>query len=81
MIKTLLLVERNDEGVSLEFNAADEKDMLYIATALTSLLKDKPALQSLIVNMLEAYECDENFHDALDKSTLNIPDFNKILKN
>jgi hypothetical protein len=81
MTKTLLLIERNDEGASLEFNTADKNDMLCIATALTSLLKDKPALQSLIVDMLEAYEHDEDFHDALDKSTLNIPDFNKILKN
>lgn len=80
MGKKLFLVERMDGAVSVEFHPESSEDLFGVAAAITSLFLEHPIVEATVVSMLELVENDEEFKTKMEKATIHLPDFNKILK-
>ena len=78
---TIFAVERVGEGTGVHFTPENEKDMFAIALAIYQLLEHCPELKFHLSEISLFAKTDENFKNLLEKSTVDFPDFNQILKN
>lgn len=80
MSKTILSIQRHEDGVALELHVNEVDDILSVAAAITSIFTETPAIRAMVDKMLTMLDEDEEFRNMVEQSTIHIPDFNKILK-
>ena len=79
--KTLLSIEITDEGVFLQSHIDGDKEILALSACLNALFDERPELYTALMMFSKLTEMDEDFKKLVDDSTIQLPDFNKLLKN
>lgn len=80
MSKTILSIQRHEEGIGVEFHTNDADDVIGVAAGITSIFTETPMIRALVEKMLSMLDEDEEFRHMVEQSTIRLPDFNKILK-
>jgi hypothetical protein len=78
--KVLFSVISQMNGTSVKCEASGPKELFQVALAIISLKSAAPALVEMIDILEQMYE-DSDFKQTLEEATVEIPDFNKLLRN
>ena len=74
--RVLLSITTMEEGVRTEADLRSTVDMVSVALSLCSLMRKNLSFATVVMRVLEKGLED----DTLDENTIEMPDFNKILK-
>ena len=78
--KVLFSVISQMNGTSVKCEASSQKELFQVALAIFSLKSAAPGLVEMIDILEQMYE-DPDFKQALEEATVELPDFNKLLRN
>ena len=79
--KVLFEISREKEGIRVTYDVTNEKDLFTVAVSMAQLFKQTTHLHMLVESVMDFMENDARFADEIEKHTIEIPDFNNILKN
>lgn len=77
--KVLLQVALEGEATSVFCHCADARQKFQVALAIFNILADSPGIATMFSSIIEMSH-DPEFQKALDAATVQVPDFNAILK-
>ncbi len=76
----LLVLTRKGEGIETIVNVLSDRDTFGVALSLFQLLTSDNPIATYFSFIAQNCMDDESFKTLLDEATVQIPDFNKILK-
>lgn len=78
--KVLFSVVKKDEGSAVRLDACGSEELFAVALGIHQLIDQCPEL-TFMLSALIAMSKDEEFKKKLEGSTIDMPDFDAILKN
>jgi hypothetical protein len=79
--KVLLNITDNGESMCVDFRVKNARDLFNISTAIARLLVDNPSFAAGLMTVTKLMEEDEEFRTELEKCTVDLTQFENILKN
>ena len=79
--KILFQVTSQGERTAVQCHAESPEEVFQVALAFHSILINKPKYAAALAFIASMYNEDPNFEKALDDATVEMPDFDSILKN
>ena len=79
--KILFQVISQGDGTAVQCHTENNNEIFQVALAFHSILINKPKFAAALAFIASMYSEDPNFEKALNDATVDIPDFNSILKN
>jgi len=78
--KVLLKISTDGDTTSVSFHTDSEYDITAIALAIDDLVKKTPVLGKALLAVRVARMIDKDLDGKIDNESVEIPDFNKLLK-
>ena len=78
--KVLLKIYEEDDNVCVSFHIETQHDLSVVALALDDLIRKIPVLGSMLLTVRVARSIDKDLDEKIDSDSVEIPDFNKLLK-
>lgn len=79
--KILFQVVSQGDGTAVQCHTESAEEIFQVALAFHTILISKPKFAAALAFIASMYREDPNFEKALNDATVDIPDFNSILKN
>ncbi len=79
--KILFQVISQGDGTAVQCHTESAEEIFQVALAFHSILISKPKFAAALAFIASMYNEDPNFEKALDEATIDMPDFDSILKN
>lgn len=79
--KILFQVISRGDGTAVQCHTESDNEIFQVALAFHSILINKPKFAAALAFIASMYNEDPNFEKALDDATVDMPDFDTILKN
>lgn len=79
--KILFQVISQGEGTAVQCHTESTNEIFQVALAFHSILINKPKFAAALAFIASMYNEDPNFGKALDEATVDMPDFDSLLKN
>ena len=79
--KILFQVISQGEGTAVQCHTESADEIFQVALAFHSILINKPKFAAALAFIASMYNEDPNFVKALDDATVDMPDFDSLLKN
>ena len=79
--KILFQVISQDEGTAVQCHTDSPEEIFQVALAFHSILISKPKYAAALAFIASMYREDPNFGKVLDEATVDMPDFDSLLKN
>ena len=79
--KIIFQVISQGEGTAVQCHTESTDEIFQVALAFHSILVNKPKFAAALAFIASMYNEDPNFEKALNEATVDIPDFDTILKN
>lgn len=78
--RTLLQIDCDGQSSSIKFKTDGEEDMFALALAITQIFKKSPALFLEFMKISMVLADDENARNIVENSTIDVHNFNDLLK-
>lgn len=79
--KILFQVISHGDGTAVQCHTDNAEEIFQVALAFHSILINKPKYAAALAFIASMYNEDPNFEKALDDATVDMPDFDSLLKN
>lgn len=79
--KVLFQVISEEGGTTFNCHVDGQKEAFQVALAIHQVIQGSPLVACMLASIIEMRKADPNFDKVLDESTIDMPDFEAILKN
>lgn len=78
--RVLFQVIDHGETTSVRFKTESADDIAKVAMAIDDIMRKTPALRKMMLAVSMAAMFDKDFKKTRDENTVDVPDFDKLLK-
>lgn len=79
--KVLFQVINENDGTTVNCHVDGQKEAFQLALAIHQIIQGAPLVACMLATIIEIRKNDPEFDKVLDRSTVEMPDFEAILKN
>ena len=79
--KVLFQVSTQEGGTAVSCHVQGMEETFQVALAIHSLIAGSPTMAFMLSTIVEMSKKDPNFDKMLEEATIELPDFESILKN
>ena len=79
--KVLFQVISEEGGATVNCHVDGQEEAFQVALAIHQVIQGSPLVACMLATIIEIRKNDPNFDKILDQSTVEMPDFEAILKN
>ena len=79
--KILLQVISSDNGTAVKCQTSNLEEAFQVALAIHTLVVSNPQIAFALISIANMQHADPDFAEILKNSTVDIPDFDSLLKN
>ena len=79
--KVLFQVISEEGGTTVNCHVDGQKEAFQVALAIHQVIQGSPLVACMLATIIEIRKNDPDFDKILDRSTVEMPDFEAILKN
>ena len=79
--KVLFQVISEEGGTTVNCRVDGQKEAFQVALAIHQVIQGSPLVACMLATIIEIRKNDPDFDKILDRSTVEMPDFEAILKN